>query len=68
MAVRYCGMPQTRKKRLILQLAQLADLELETLDNDGVSALGQARKIGNIEIVALLQAWLYFRQTSIYIV
>jgi ankyrin repeat protein len=45
----------TGNKRLILQLAQLPDLELGNPDDNGVSPLGQARKRGNIEIVALLQ-------------
>lgn len=46
----------TGNKRLILQLGQLPDLELGTPDNGGMSPLGQARKRGNIEIVALLQS------------
>jgi ankyrin repeat protein len=44
----------TGNKRLILQLAQLPDLELGNPDNNSVSPLGQARKRGNIKIVALL--------------
>jgi ankyrin repeat protein len=46
----------TGNKRLILQLAQLPDLEREIPDNDGVSPLDQAKKRGSIEIVALLQS------------
>lgn len=46
----------TGNKRLIFQLAQLPDLESGIPDDDGVSPLGQARKRGNIEIVALLQS------------
>jgi ankyrin repeat protein len=45
----------TGNKRLIVQLAQLSDLEPGNTDDDGVSPLGQARKRGNIEICALLQ-------------
>lgn len=45
----------TSNERLILQLAQLPNLELETPDGDGVTPLGQARKRGNIKILALLQ-------------
>jgi ankyrin repeat protein len=45
----------TGNKRLILQLAQLPDLESEIPDNDGVSPVDQARKRGSIEIVTLLQ-------------
>jgi ankyrin repeat protein len=46
----------TGNKRLVLQLAQLTDLEPEIPDNDGVSPLDQARKRGSIEIVSLLQS------------
>jgi ankyrin repeat protein len=57
----------TGNKRLILQLAQLSDLEPENSDDNGVSPLGQARKRGNIEIYALLQgltAGVGYRGTS----
>jgi ankyrin repeat protein len=43
-------------KRLIYQLAQLQDLEPGVPDNDGVSPVDQARRRGDIEIVALLQS------------
>lgn len=46
----------TGNKRLIFQLAQLPDLESRIPDDNSVSPLGQARKRGNIEIVALLQS------------
>jgi ankyrin repeat protein len=46
----------TGNKRMILQLAQISDLEPGNPDDNGVSPLGQARKRGNIEMYAFLQS------------
>ena len=46
----------TGNKRLILNLAQLPDLEPGVSDENGVAPLEQARKRGHLEVVAFLES------------